>query len=354
MTTTLMVLLTVLTTSFTDINLTANEPAMVYYSPKNSVVFNFTYTVETQEKGEYAQFAEDLLGLTDVLTETRTIYNLEHVSIGLRTEVDLSRPHKIVAEHGLPIQLLTINEKGLLVGFNMPAQEKKEKKQKKSMPIKAENSHISIDIPSFSEDVISRKSLAEQAEVIAQQIFHLREIRLYLLSGELEHAPADGEAMKQVLNELKRQEKQLLALFVGKKTITTQHYTYEYCPIKNETKTYEKILHFSPENGFTDAENIDAEEIKIQMAYQHQYITPVVEEKKSRKKDTYQPSQLVYNIPGHACVRVIYKGDELKEKTLPIAQFGVDMPLTTELFSGAELPTITISEKTGNITSISK
>ena len=53
---------------------------------------------------------------------------------------------------------------------------------------------------------------------------------------------------------------------------------------KNNEKTFEKILHFSPENGFTDAENIDAEEIKIQMAYQHQYITPVVEEKKSRKK----------------------------------------------------------------------
>jgi hypothetical protein len=177
---------------------------------------------------------------------------------------------------------------------------------------------------------------------------------MYLLSGEVEHTPADGEAMKLILDELKRQEKQLLALFVGKKTISTQHYTYEYCPIKNETKKYEKIFYFSRENGFTDAENIDAEEIKIQMAYQHQHITPVVEEKKSKKKDTYQPSQLVYNIPGHACVSIWHKGVEWTNKTLPIAQFGVDMPIPTNLFTAPELPSIIFSEKTGNIISISK
>lgn len=177
---------------------------------------------------------------------------------------------------------------------------------------------------------------------------------MYLLSGEVEHTPADGEAMKLILDELKRQEKQLLALFVGKKTITTQHYTYEYCPIKNDEKTFEEILYFSEENGFTNAENIDAEEIKIQMAYQHQYITPMVEEKKSRKKDTYQPSQLVYNIPGHACVSITHKGIKWLNKTLPIAQFGVDMPIPTNLFTNEVIPSIIFSEKTGNIISISK
>ena len=351
MLTTLMVFLTALTTGFTDVNHNANESSLVYYSPKNSLVFDFTYTIETEEMGKYASYAEELLGITNALTETRTIYTLQGASVTTHTEVDLNRPHKVVTNPQIPIHLLNINEKGLLTGFNTEFKTKQHVKKPKA---EEKTKSKSIQTIPFSEDMLGTKSVAEQAQSVAQQIFHIREIRMYLLSGEVEHTPADGEAMKLILDELKRQEKQLLALFVGKKTITTQHYTYKYCPIKNETKTYEKILYFSPENGFTDAENIDAEEIKIQMAYQHQYITPVVEEKKSRKKDTYQPSQLVYNIPGHACVRVTYKGDELKKKTLPIAQFGVDMPLTTELFSGAELPTITISEKTGNITSISK
>ena len=76
--------------------------------------------------------------------------------------------------------------------------------------------------------------------------------------------------------------------------------------------------------------------------------------KKSKKKDTYQPSQLVYNIPGHACVSIWHKGVEWTNKTLPIAQFGVDMPIPTNLFTSPELPSIIFSEKTGNIISISK
>ena len=37
-----------------------------------------------------------------------------------------------------------------------------------------------------------------------------------------------------------------------------------------------------------------------------------------------------------------------------MAQFGADMPLPKELFTGKDLPVIVISEKTGNIISISK
>lgn len=351
MLTTLMVFLTVLATGITDVNHNANESALVYYSPKNSLVFDFTYSIEIQEMGKYAPFAEELLGITDALTETRTIYNLQHVSVGTRTHVDLNRPHKVTTDPLIPIYLLNINEKGLLTGFNTNV---KAKQQAKKAKIEEKIKSKSIKTIPFSEDMLGSKSLAEQAQVVAQQIFHIREIRMYLLSGEVEHTPADGEAMKLILDELKRQEKQLLALFVGKKTITTQHYSYEYCPIKNEEKTYNNILYFSPENGFTDAENIDAEEIKINMDYQHQHITPPVEEKKSKKKDTYQPSQLVYNIPGHTCISITYKGEKLVNKTLPIAQFGVDMSLPTNLFVNQKLPSIIFSEKTGNIISISK
>jgi hypothetical protein len=351
MLTTLMVFLTTLTTSFTDVNHNANESSLVYYSPKNTLLFNFTYTIETQEMGKYAPFAEELLGITDALMETRTIYSLQGVSVSTRTDIDLNRVHKVVTDPLIPIYLLNINEKGLLTGFNTDFKAKQQIKRAKA---EEKTKTESIKTIPFSEEMLGTKSLAEQAHVVAQQIFHIREIRMYLLSGEVEHTPADGEAMKLILDELKRQEKQLLALFVGKKTITTQHYTYEYCPIKNDEKTFEEILYFSEENGFTNAENIDAEEIKIQMAYQHQYITPMVEEKKSRKKDTYQPSQLVYNIPGHACVSITHKGIKWLNKTLPIAQFGVDMPIPTNLFTNEVIPSIIFSEKTGNIISISK
>ena len=39
-----------------------DESALVYYSPKTDVVLNFNYTVERQEAGIYAQYAESMLG----------------------------------------------------------------------------------------------------------------------------------------------------------------------------------------------------------------------------------------------------------------------------------------------------
>ena len=40
-----------------------DESALVYYSPKTDVVLNFNYTVERQEAGIYAQYAETMLGV---------------------------------------------------------------------------------------------------------------------------------------------------------------------------------------------------------------------------------------------------------------------------------------------------
>lgn len=357
MITTLFIFLTTLSTGLSDLFLGSDESAIVYYTPKNSVAVHFTYTIETQEMGRYAQFAEELLGIKDVMTETRTIYTLENVSIGSRSEVDLNRPHKVIPQGNIPTHLLTINEKGLLQGFNMASQEKvtKSKKEVKSTKDKI----IPICTYPFTEDILASQSLAAQAEALAQQIFHLREVRLYLLSGEMEHAPSDGDAMVHVLNELAAEEEKLMALFVGKKNVTTKRYTYMFTPIKSDDKSFNHTLYFSKENGFTSAENIDAEHIIVEADYQYIYRNdPPVENKKSRKKkkDDQQvlPSQLEYNIPGNACVRVLYKGELMQQKTLPIAQFGMDVALPTSIFTGTELPSIIFSEKTGNIISISK
>lgn len=351
MKTTLMVLLTVLLTALNNNMFEPQEPAIVYYSPKTTIVLDFTYTEEVQEVGQYALFAEQMLGVKDIVAENKTSYRLDNVSIGTRTTVDLSRAHKITPEQGVQTQLLSINEKGLLVGYNVPPQERRQ--HKNSGKECASPRSLSSNTVAYPEEAVEAKSLAAQAQAIAKQIFRLRESRVYILSGEVEKAPADGEAMKRVLHELDKQEQQLVALFVGKKTTRTLHKKVEYCPAGDELEKQDEQLFFSEENGFTDAENIDAEEISIHIDYQHQLWQAQTDGKKSKKKDV-QPSQIVYNLPGFADVDIEYKGESLNNRTLPVAQFGIDMPLSQDLFKGEKLPSIIFSEKTGNIVSISK
>ena len=326
------------------------EAAVVYYSPKTEVALDFVYSVETQEMGIYAQYAEKLLGVKDALMENKTVYTLENVFIGTRTQTDYARPHKVVAEAAVPL-LLSINEKGLLMGYNLPPYEKKAGNNAHNSGEKpAIKSRITgTPVACFSEEVLEAATPEAQANAVAKQILHLRETRMYLLNGEVEHAPADGKAMQLVLDELNKQEKALTELFVGKKGKRTEH---KHITLQPETMP--ELLFFSEENGFTDAENIDADTIRVNVELHPQEFKAVDESKKAKKGKAPEVSQIVYNLPGSGDVQVVFDGRILGKRSISIAQLGVDVPLAKDVFTGSTLPVIIFNEKTGNILSISK
>ncbi len=334
-----------------------NEPALIYYTPKTVLALDFTYTVEKEEVGPYAQFAADMLGATDFVKENKTVYTLKNVMIGTKTEADPTRPHKVVPEKGLDIQLLRLNEKNLLVGFNVPAETEKAAAPKFQNGKKEEKTNkTSIHVAPFPEEVLKASTPRAQAFEVAKQIFHIRETRMYLLSGEVEHAPADGKAMQLVLEELDKQERELTELFVGKRSVTTEHKRIMWDHITHDNHmvraSQKDFLYFSEENGFTDKDNIDADSITIFVGHRAQEYTIPRTDKNSKKGEAL--SQISYNLPGSAIVRIIYQGRLLGERTIPVAQLGIDVPLPKSLFTGKELPKIVFSEKTGNIITISK
>lgn len=331
------------------------ESAVVYYSPKTTVVLEFTYLVETAEKGIFADFAQSMLGINNAVTENKTRYTIQDVHIGTSTATDYSRPHKVMEEKGIPM-LLNISEKGLLKGYNLPLEEVKNNTPRpnnrnwKDAQEPAKPKGNGRKPQALPEDVLKAATPIAQAHEAAKQIFRLRETKTYLLNGEVENAPADGKAMQLVLEELDKQEKALTELFIGRKKHREEKKRVTFLP---ENK--KMLLYFSDENGFTDAENIDADSISVKVTLHPQKLQKLTDkEKKKQKKNLSALSQIVYNLPGSGDVQVLFKGEELAQKTIPIAQIGVDVPLGKDLFNGDKLPVIVISEKTGNIVSISK
>lgn len=323
------------------------EAALVYYSPKTAINLEFTYMVETQERGIYAAYAEDLLGVTDVVKETATRCELKDVRIGATSSTDYTRAHKVSAESGIPM-LLTINDKGLLTGYNVPFESKRQEprkpESKKDCPHHDHPHPAPVSAAPVPEEALKAANPLAQANEVAKQIFHLRETRMYLLNGEVEHAPADGRSMELVLEELAAQERALTELFVGKKHVRKEHKR-----VMIEPSDAGQLLFFSEENGFTDADNVDADTIVVRMLCQQQTVRHA-----SPKAKKSELSQIVYNIPGHCAVSVVYKGRTLTSRELPVAQLGVDVALPKSWFTGKELPKIVFSEKTGNIVSVSK
>lgn len=326
-----------------------NESALVYYSPKTSVTLDFTYTVETQVRGQFAEYAESMLDIHDAVKETSTSFEIKDVKIGTATSTDYTRPHKVKTDAGFPV-LLTINDRGLLTGYNVPLPEKKAHFNSHEKDRKVQPKDATLQAPPYPEEVLKAATPEAQAFEVAKQIFHLRETRMYLINGEVEHAPADGKAMELVLDELNRQEQALTQLFVGEKKTRCEHKTIRVEPTNNGQQ-----LFFSDENGFTDGDNIDADTIEVRMVCKQQTRKPaVVEEKKGKKKGENELTQIEYNIPGSCQVSVLYKNHSLADRTVQVAQLGIDVALPKSMFTGAELPKIIFSDKTGNIVSISK
>lgn len=323
------------------------EPAVVYYSPKTDIVIDFSYEVEEQEAGVYAEFAEAMLGTSDAVKETKATYRLKDARVLTATTTDFSRPHKVLNDPAVPL-LLSINEKQLLCGYNTPQVEKQARSNRSESKRETAKKVSSSRPAPYPEEVLKAANPLAQANAVAQQIFHLREMRTYLLSGEVEKAPADGRSMELVLAELDKQEQALTELFVGKKSHRTAHKEIRFEPSSTDQKAY-----FSAENGFTDAENIDAEQITMSTVLYPQRYVATEEDPKAKKKPVLV-SQIVYNLPGSADVKVLYKGHVLAKRTIAVAQLGVDVPLAKDLFTGKDLPIIVFNEKTGNIESISK
>lgn len=320
-----------------------NEAAVVYYMPKNELSITVEYDVIEEEPGVFYQYARRYLGTEDVITENKTTCELTAIKTDLLSMADTERAYKIVATQGSKEQVLSLTEDGRLLGFNIA---KPACKTEKIDPSVLESESSSAVLMPLLEEHFMAGSISKMAEGAAKQIYRIRETRINMLAGEVEHVPADGKAMQLVLEELAKQEQILTELFVGKTTVTHKSEKVVYHP--EESIDDELLCRFSTHTGVVDADDLSGEPIYINVvAHKQAQGMNMVLDKKAPAL-----SQVYYNLPGHAQVSIEYKNKQMACATYQIAQFGVAIPLAKQLFTGKPLPSIYFDAKTGNILSI--
>lgn len=323
-----------------------NEMAVVYYMPLTQVAITIEYDEITVEPGPFYLYAERYLGVNEVVTEKQTRYTLTHMHLNPYTVADFSRPYKVVANGSNEMQWLSLTPEGLLYGYNIPTNTVQDTTDV-ATAIAIETLNSSSNLMPLMEEQMVANSIAKMAEGAAKQIYHIREMRINLLAGDVEHTPADGQAMQLVLNELDKREQLLAELFIGTRVVKHHSHTIYYVPNKDVKQHI--IGRFSQYTGMVGANDLSGEPIRLTLIGERQsYIS--MEEKPANNKIV--PSQLYYNLPGSAKVMVEY-GDRLKlSTTMAIAQYGVAIPLAKSLLNQKNTPQIYFNIKTGNILSI--
>lgn len=328
-----------------------NEAAVVYYMPKTELVIHIDYEVVTQTPGVFYQYAERYLGAEEIIMENNTNCQLRAVRIATESSADTERAYKVTAQKGINTQLVSLSEDGRLVGYGIEnaslqfserSQGELQNGSKAAYSLEAKSEEL---MPLLEEQFMAG-SVAKMAEGAAKQIYRIRETRLNILAGDVEHVPADGKAMELVLNELDKQEQALVALFVGKTQVT--HHTHAVRYVPRESVEKEVVCRLSAHNGIVDKNDLSGEPLYLTLVAKKQTLLPAG----IADKNTPSLSQIHYNLPGEAQVALTFKGKQMAEQNVAVAQYGVAIPLAQDLFTGKTVPTIQISAETGNILEI--
>ena len=202
-----------------------------------TLTFQISYDEVESVRGELYQYSERYLGTKDALTESGITYVLRSIDI---TETDSpqcskqSRAEKRFGTHRF---------------------QKRNADSKKGQV---------IHLPALSEDALLASGTAKKAEIVAKQIYRIREARMAILSGESEHAPADGKALELTLKELNRQEEELTALFVGTTYSTPRVKTIEYTlPDTIAEEVSDTMLRFSQFGGPVASDDLSGEPVEL-------------------------------------------------------------------------------------------
>ena len=318
---------------------TPEEMTMRYYMPKTEVILQLDYVETTYVPGKYAAWAHNCLGVDNAIRKDSVAYKIGDLYLLTKATADTTRMYTIRPEAGAQMQLLSITPEGLLYGYNVTYTGPRRQEVKK----KKDKVETKTEYPvSTLEETAKTDSLPLQAKSVSKQINQLRDSRIYLISGEAESQP-DGMSIKAMLEEIDRQEKALVQLFMGSEVSRTLH----------------QELHLDPAQAIEDSVLLcmGGDTIRFSVVPMAQKVAEpvvVVDKKAKKQKDAPTPSQLYYNLPGTAEITVSSsERGELIHEIVPVAQLGVSIPLTQELFNNpTERVHIRFDVNTGNILSI--
>ena len=307
----------------------ASGNGITYSLPKTSFIVNAEVTKVTVKAGSYYRYAERYLGVKNVATEDEVFYELGKVTLENVGIPDPDNTYKIEFKQKTVAPFAYLTREGLLCAINenyIPEFVDEEKL--------VEQKSTAISLTSvYTEELLMAGSVAKQAEVAAKQIYHLRESRTNILTGEADNLPPDGEAMKIVISKLEEQEKALTKLFTGSETKETEYFDITIIPEDELDK--EVLFRFSTKLGILDEDDLGGEPVYLNLTALTR--APELDPKEAEKRAKTMRG-VIYNVPGKARVEIIYNNKTILKKETPVVQFGTQDALAPVILEDKKLP----------------
>ncbi|MDR1407654.1 MAG: DUF4831 family protein [Tannerella sp.] len=309
----------------------ASGYGVTYMLPVTSLIINTEVIKEVHKAGPYYRYAEKYLGVKDAVTEDAVLYKPGKVTLENKGIPDTNNSYTVEFKTGTVAPYVYLTEDGMLCSINTdytPPPAPPDHKPATEVQDAPAGNATAV----FTEELLMAGSLARQAEVAAKQIYHIRESKMDILTGDADNLPPDGEAMKIVIKQLEDQEKALTALFTG--TRTTETFYYDVNIVPQDDLENEVLFRFSQKQGLLDADDLGGAPVYMNLTAIEKApeLTPKEVEKKAKMKG------IVYNVPGKAAVEIKTERDVLFKGEVQIVQFGTYEILAPVMFEDRKKP----------------
>jgi len=315
-----------------------HEGAIIYSLPLTA--FDFTVIAEKKvlKAGPYNNYANQFLGLKDVITQDQVVWELREVRIKPVTEVDPKQYYVIESDGLMQTNALALKSAGLVLdisssiysGRNYTTDlnsesgriEFRDMGSDQYYNVEQDTTYRLVELDTAFVRIpymLERKrqlTLEQQAENTARILLELREGRHLILTGEATVFPQDAAA----IDEINRLEDEYISLFTGKSRSEIQTFKFFMIPEKEMVGKPVIIFRFSPESGVVDSQDLSGRPVVVEMISAGK-----VENINMVQKDLSQGEKfdkLYYRIPEVVNVRVSDGRKTLGSSRQLVYQFG--------------------------------
>ncbi|MDD2285976.1 MAG: DUF4831 family protein [Paludibacter sp.] len=325
--------------------LTEGVPAIVYALPKTELCFNIEVETTVEKPGVFYLYSQRYLATSQVVMEEKIASKITGIKITTRTVPDPARKFAVEPLTKAPLNGIVVNEQGILCGVNVPVVLQQQFPEKSESAAKNTGSELpTTGLLPLTQEYMMAGSTAKMAEGAAKQIYDIRESRLNLLAGEMDHLP-DGNALSMMLNGLDRKEKELTELFVGSVKKEINSYTLYFTP--NKVISEEVLFRLSANRGVVSKDDLSGEPFFITISPEKIQL----QEGDSKKKQ--EKAGLFTVLPAMTVITISDGVNTILERTFHIPQFGELVSLPESLLRTPGI-IITVDRSTGRLLGIEK
>ena len=319
---------------------------VVYYLPKTVFEVEVKVSQTNYTPGELCQYADRYLRLQNISSKPSERWEIKSIDVKAIGVPDTAKAYAVKLKEKAVTAEMELTPDGIIKAINTTSPTPKEIDKKKTPAVTAPSKQI--DPRSFmTEEMLMAGSSNKMAELIAKEIYSIRESKNSLNRGQADYMPKDGAALKIMLNNLEEQEKAMTEMFAGVTTYNEHTYTFRFEP--KEEVVGQVLFRFSKKSGVLQADNLAGEPIYISLGVRERIIVPTEAENQKKKVEG-----IIYNIPGKGKIYIESSEQNFFEGEFPITQFGETEVLVNSLFTKKVNTRVIFNPVTGGISKIDK